>query len=62
MEENVWSNKEVYEILKDEIILISLYVDDRSELPENKKFKLRRSNGTVTVSYTHLTLPTNREV
>tara|TARA_A100001011_G_scaffold81990_2_gene85333 strand:- start:3874 stop:5190 length:1317 start_codon:yes stop_codon:yes gene_type:complete len=47
MEENVWSNKEVYEILKDEIILISLYVDDRSELPENKKFKLRRSNGTV---------------
>ena len=47
MEENVWSNKEVYEILKNELILISLYVDDRSELPENKKFKLRRSNGTV---------------
>ena len=47
MEENVWSNKEVYEILKNELILISLYVDDRSELPENKKFKLRRPNGTV---------------
>ena len=47
MEENVWSNKEVYEILKNELIIISLYVDDRSELPENKKFKLRRPNGTV---------------
>ena len=47
MEENVWSDPEILEILKNKLILISLYVDDRSELSENEKFKFRRSNGTI---------------
>ena len=47
MEENVWSDPAVFEILKNKLILISLYVDDRTELSENEKFKFRRPNGTV---------------
>ena len=47
MEENVWSDKEVYEILDNEIVLTSLYVDDRKKLPEGMDFKFRRSDGTI---------------
>jgi thiol:disulfide interchange protein DsbD len=34
MEENVWSNPEVLNKLKNDYIVISLYVDDKTELPE----------------------------
>lgn len=37
MEDNVWSDQEVEKILKNEIVLISLYVDDKRELPENEQ-------------------------
>ncbi|NNE33406.1 MAG: DUF255 domain-containing protein [Winogradskyella sp.] len=47
MEEQVWSTSDVYEILKDEYIIISLYVDDRKMLPENEQFNYLRANGTV---------------
>lgn len=33
MEENVWSNPEVYQLIRDNFILLSLYVDDRASLP-----------------------------
>jgi thiol:disulfide interchange protein len=33
MEENVWPVKEVFERLSDKYVLISLYVDDKTELP-----------------------------
>ena len=33
MEANVWSNPEVLSILKNDIVLASLYVDNRTELP-----------------------------
>lgn len=33
MEAKVWSNTEVQTILKDEVVLVLLYVDDRTELP-----------------------------
>ena len=32
MEEQVWSQSKIYKILKEEYIIISLYVDDRKEL------------------------------
>ena len=33
MEAKVWSNPEVQAILRDKVVLVSLYVDDRTELP-----------------------------
>lgn len=47
MEEQVWSVPEVYESIKDDYILISLYVDDRQNLPENEQFNFKRDNGSV---------------
>jgi thiol:disulfide interchange protein DsbD len=38
MENNVWSNSNVLSILKDQIVLISLYVDDKRELPKAQQF------------------------
>ena len=38
MEDYVWSNPEILSILKNEVILISLYVDDKRELLENEKY------------------------
>lgn len=38
MEELVWSDPKVLGILKNEIVLISLYVDDKKELPENEQY------------------------
>lgn len=38
MEEHVWSKSEVLPILKDKVILISLYVDDKRELPKNEQY------------------------
>lgn len=37
MEENVWSNPEVLSILKNDVVLISLYGDDRRPLPESEQ-------------------------
>lgn len=47
MEEQVWSNSEVFETLKNDFILISLYVDDRKDLPEEEQFNYVRPNGGV---------------
>jgi thiol:disulfide interchange protein DsbD len=38
MENNVWSDPKVLSILKDQIVLISLYVDDKRELPKAQQF------------------------
>jgi thiol:disulfide interchange protein len=38
MEELVWSDPKVLGILKNDIVLISLYVDDKKELPENEQY------------------------
>jgi thiol:disulfide interchange protein DsbD len=45
MEENVWSDDEVYRYLKDDFIIISLYVDDRTELSEEEQFTYLYANG-----------------
>ena len=38
MENNVWTDPEVHRILKDSLIIISLYVDDKRELPEEEQY------------------------
>ena len=47
MEENVWSNPQVYPMLRDDYVLISLYVDDRKELPEEKQFDFQYDSGRI---------------
>lgn len=39
MEENVWSDPRVLEILRNQVVLISLYVDDKRELPAEEQFE-----------------------
>ena len=41
MEENVWSDPKVYEIIKNNFVLISLYIDDRKELQKEAQFKVK---------------------
>jgi cytochrome c biogenesis protein CcdA/thioredoxin-related protein len=36
MEEQVWTDKRVAKILNEDVILVSLYVDDRTKLPEDE--------------------------
>lgn len=38
MEERVWSDPKILQILKNDIVLISLYVDERKDLPENEQY------------------------
>jgi thiol:disulfide interchange protein len=38
MENNVWSDKSILPILKNEVVLISLYVDDQRPLPKSEQF------------------------
>jgi thiol:disulfide interchange protein DsbD len=38
MENNVWSDERVLSILKNDVVLISLYVDDKRDLPKNEQF------------------------
>jgi len=47
MEETVWVGNEVYTIIKEDYVLISLYVDDRKELPKELQFSFLKSNGKV---------------
>ncbi|THV58268.1 DUF255 domain-containing protein [Flagellimonas alvinocaridis] len=47
MEENVWSHSSIYPLLKDEYVLISLYVDDRKELPDSEKFDFQYDSGRI---------------
>ena len=47
MEENVWSQPEIFNLLNEEVILISLYIDDKSELPENEVFNFQYPDGRV---------------
>ena len=45
MEENVWTQPEVYKVLHDNFIIISLYVDDKKELPANEQFTYTTRDG-----------------
>lgn len=37
MEDNVWSDKKVQQMLKNDVVLVSLFVDDKRELPQNEQ-------------------------
>ncbi|KAF2512668.1 DUF255 domain-containing protein [Flavobacterium zhairuonense] len=49
MENNVWSDPSVLPILKNEVVLISLYVDDKRELPKNEQFVTKAGDEIITV-------------
>lgn len=45
MEEHVWPKKKIDDYLRNDYVLISLYVDDKKELPENEQVLVNRING-----------------
>jgi thiol:disulfide interchange protein DsbD len=47
MEEQVWSKDKIYKILKDDYVIISLYVDDRKELYKEDQFQYIKPNGKL---------------
>ncbi|OYU81232.1 MAG: thiol:disulfide interchange protein [Flavobacterium sp. BFFFF1] len=47
-ENNVWSDPRVLEILKNDVVLISLFCDLRIELPENEKFISKSTGSAIT--------------
>ena len=47
MENSVWSDKGVLSILKNEVVLISLYVDDKRELPKNEQSVSKTTGSTI---------------
>ncbi|WP_369048943.1 protein-disulfide reductase DsbD family protein [Tenacibaculum sp. UWU-22] len=48
MEENVWSNPDIYKTLQKNFILISLYVDDNEKkLPKEEQFNFLKPNGKI---------------
>lgn len=47
MEEHVWPNAKVYSYLINEYVLISLYVDDKKELPETEQKFIQKINGEM---------------
>ena len=47
MEENVWSESDIYPILKEDVVLISLYIDDRKPLPEAEQFDFEFRSGKI---------------
>lgn len=49
MENNVWSDEQVLKILKNEVVLISLYVDDKRELPVKEQF-ISKSTGSEIIT------------
>ncbi|SEC22753.1 thiol:disulfide interchange protein DsbD [Tenacibaculum sp. MAR_2009_124] len=48
MEENIWSQPDVYKILSNEFVIISLYVDDHQRmLPKDEQFDYIKPNGKL---------------
>jgi thiol:disulfide interchange protein len=45
MEENVWSDPQVYKLMKEKFIVISLYVDDKKNLPIDQRFTYTTKDG-----------------
>jgi thiol:disulfide interchange protein DsbD len=46
MEENVWPKPGVKELISKDYILVSLYVDDRKQLPDDQQFVFTTSDGS----------------
>ena len=47
MENNVWSDETVLSILKNEVVVISLYVDDKRELPKAEQFYSKTTDSEI---------------
>lgn len=47
MENNVWSDERILSILKNDVVLISLYVDDKRELPKREQFISKTTGSTI---------------
>ena len=47
IEENVWTQPDIYNLINDNFILISLYVDDRKQLNKKDQLDLKYSNGKI---------------
>ena len=43
----MWSEPDILPTLQNEVILASLYVDDKEELPENEQTKVDLGNGQM---------------
>ena len=50
MENNVWSDERILKILNNEVVLISLYVDDKREMPKLEQLK-SKSTGENLITY-----------
>ena len=49
MEENVWSDSEIFSLLNENYIIISLYVDDGKELSKDAQFNYQYPDGRIKV-------------
>ncbi|MEO5777216.1 MAG: thioredoxin family protein [Flavobacterium sp.] len=49
MENNVWSDEKVLSILKNDVVLISLYGDDKKELPESDQYVTKEGKEINTI-------------
>ncbi|GLB49793.1 protein-disulfide reductase DsbD family protein [Neptunitalea lumnitzerae] len=47
VEEQIWTDERVNEILEKDVVIISLYTDDRKALEEAEQFKYQYDNGSV---------------
>ena len=47
MENNVWSDKVILPILREDVVLISLYVDDKRPLPKDKQFYSKETDSEI---------------
>jgi thiol:disulfide interchange protein len=47
MENNVWSDAKILPILNNEVVLISLYVDDKRDLPKNQQFVSKTTGSEI---------------
>ncbi len=45
MEENVWSDSKINELMRNQFIVISLYVDDKKKLPSSAQFTYKTKDG-----------------
>jgi thiol:disulfide interchange protein len=47
MENNVWSDERVLSILKNEVVVISLFVDDKREMPKSEQYYSKSTNAQI---------------
>ena len=48
MEENVWSKEQILPILNNDVVLVSLFVDERTKLPEDQQYISKYTGDKVT--------------